>query len=795
MKLKYLITIAALVLLTITAYTQNLTQTIRGQVIDNQSKSTLPGVNIIVLESNPVIGAVSDLDGYFVVENVPIGRISIQATFVGYEPFIANNLELTSGKELILNFEMAEQVVKMYEVVIKASDDKIETNNEMTTVSARQFTIEESMRYAGARNDVSRMAQNFAGVRGANDAVNDIIIRGNSPVGLLWRLEGIDIPNPNHFGDFGSTGGPVSMLNNNVLANSDFLTGAFPAEYGNGISGVFDLKMRNGNYEKHEFLGQVGLNGFEIGAEGPINRAQKSSYLLNYRYSTLGIMSAVGINFGTGTAIPYYQDITVRANMPTKKAGTFSLFGIGGISQIDLISSNAEDTVDNLYNNDLDIYDRSKIGIIGITHQYLINNSSYTKFTIAASSIINNDIVDSISVETFEPVEFYRQNFTQNKVSANFFYKKKFNAKNNLQIGVRFDDYIVSVSDSIFQGIPGRYVTLTSFEGSTILLQPYVQYQYRATEKLTINSGVHFQYLTLNGSNSLEPRLGIKYQLNENNAISLGYGLHSMMAPIATFFKTAETTPGNYYTPNDSIDFVKAHHLVLGYDKQLSETMRIKAEVYYQHLYDVLIDKDSSSFSVLNAGSFTFGTPDRLTNSGTGRNYGAELTIEKFLDKGLYFLITGSLYKSEYIGSDDIERETAFSGNYVANVVGGKEFYLFTGKASPKNTKSIVLDTKFTLAGGQRYTPIDLEESILTNSTVYDWNNAFAEQFDDYMRWDIRLAFKINGKFASQEWAIDVQNVTNRQNPLYQRYNPAEGEINTVYQLGIFPVPQYRITF
>ncbi len=774
---------------------QSLSQSIRGQVLDNQSKSTLPGVNIIILDSNPLIGTTSDVNGYFVLDNVPIGRISIQATFIGYEPFIVNNLELTSGKELILNFEMTEQIVKMEEVVIKGKDDKSETNNDMTTVSARQFTIEESMRYAGARNDVSRMAQNFAGVRGANDAVNDIIIRGNSPVGLLWRLEGIDIPNPNHFGDFGSTGGPVSMLNNNVLANSDFLTGAFPAEYGNGISGVFDLKMRNGNYEKHEFLGQIGLNGFELGAEGPINRKQKSSYLINYRYSTLGIMSAVGINFGTGTAIPYYQDISMKVNMPTKKAGTFSVFAIGGISQIDLISSNAKDTVENLYNNDLDIYDRSKIGIIGLSHQFLINNSSYTRLTIAASTIINNDIVDSISVEDFQPVEFYRQNFTQNKISANFFYKKKFNAKNNLQVGIRFDEFLVNVSDSIFVGIPGHYTTLTSFDGNTFLFQPYAQYQYRATEKLTINSGLHLQYLALNGSIALEPRLGIKYQINNSNTISLGYGLHSMMAPIATYFSTVETTPGNYYTPNDSIGFVKAHHLVLGYDKQLSNTMRIKAEVYYQYLFDVLIDKDTSAFSVLNSGSFSFGVPDRLINKGTGKNYGAELTVEKFMDKGLYFLITGSLYKSEYVASDDIERETAFSGNYVANVVGGKEFDIFTGKASSKNTKSIVFDTKFTVAGGQRYTPINLEESILQNQTVYDFDKAFAEQFDDYLRWDIRLAFKLNGKFASQEFAIDIQNVTNRQNPLYQRYNPAEGEINTVYQLGIFPVPQYRITF
>ena len=774
---------------------QNLTQTIRGQVTDNQSKQNLPYVNIIVLNTTPTLGAVTDLDGYFEIKNVPIGRISIQATFIGYEPFIANNLELTSGKELILNFELQEQLIKLDEIVISADNEKMESINEMTTVSARQFSIEESQRFAGARNDVSRMAQNFAGVRGANDAVNDIIIRGNSPVGLLFRLEGMDIPNPNHFGDLGSSGGPVSLLNNNVLANSDFLTGAFPAEYGNAISGVFDLRMRNGNYNKHEFVGQVGLNGFEFGAEGPISKSSKSSYLLNYRYSTLGFMSALGINFGTGTAIPYYQDITTRFNFPTEKAGTFSVFAIGGVSQIDLISSNEEDTVDNLYNNDLDIYDRSKTGIAGISHQYLIDNSSYTKFTLAASYVMNSDLIDSISPETYDPVPYYSQNFTQTKIAGNFFYKKKFNTKHNLQIGVRFDEFLVDIIDSIYRSTIDRYITLTEYDGNTFLLQPYAQYQYRVSDKMSLNAGLHYQYLGLNGSSSLEPRAGIKYQINEKNALSFGYGLHSMMAPIATYFKTVEAGVGNYITPNDSIDFVKAHHIVLGYDLQLSPTIRMKTEVYYQHLYDVLIDKDSSSYSVLNTGSLTFGSPDYLKNSGTGRNYGAELTLEKFMDKGMYFLVTGSLYRSEYTGSDKIERESAFSGNYVTNFVGGKEFTLFPNRVGQKTKKSIVLDTKFTLAGGQRYTPIDLEESILAGETKYDWDNAYGDQFDDYMRLDLRTAFKMDGKFATQEWAIDIQNITSRQNPLYQRFNPIEGQIDTVYQLGFFLVPQYRITF
>lgn len=792
---KQIIFLFAALFVSITTQAQQLTQTIRGQVIDNASKATLPGVNILVLDSNPLLVTATDLDGYYSIENVPIGRVSIKATFIGYETFMANNVELNSGKELIINFEMQEQLVEMDVVEIKAADEKNTALNDMTTVSARQFSIEESQRFAGARNDVSRMAQNFAGVRGANDAVNDIIIRGNSPVGVLFRLEGIDIPNPNHFGDFGSTGGPVSMLNNNVLANSDFLTGAFPAEYGNAISGVFDLKMRNGNYEHHEFLGQMGLNGFELGAEGPINKKNKSSYLINYRYSTLGLMAALGINFGTGTALPYYQDITGHVNLPTKKLGTFSMFAVGGVSQIDLISSDETDTVDNLYNNDLDIYDRSKIGVIGFGHQYLINNSSYTKFSIAASSIINRDIVDSISTDTFDPVPFYSQNFTQNKISASFFYKKKFNAKHNIQIGVRWDEFLVNIVDSIYRETLDRYVTLTEYNGDTYLFQPYIQYQFRITEHVTFNSGLHYQYLGLNGSNIIEPRTGIKYQLNDRHALSLGYGLHSMMAPIATYFKTVEDDFGNNFTPNENIDFVKAHHFVLGYDLQITNNMRLKSEVYYQYLFDVLVDKDSSSFSSLNAGSFTFGSPDYLTNAGTGSNYGAELTLEQFLNKGVYFLFTASLYQSDYIGSDGIERQSAFSGNYVTNFVGGKEIYLFNSRVGQKTKKSIVLDTKFTLAGGQRYTPIDLEQSIIKHETVYDFKNAYAEQFDDYMRLDLRTAFKMDGKYTTQEWAIDIQNITNRKNPLYQRFNPIDGEINTVYQLGFFLVPQYRITF
>jgi hypothetical protein len=320
------------------------TATIRGTIIDRVSRTTLPGANIVLLNTNPFTGTSSNAEGKFRLENVNVGRVSLKVSFIGYKDVYLNNLTLNTGKELVLEIEMDENVITQKTVEIIANVDKSNTINKMTTVSARSFTVEETGRYAGSRNDVARMASNYAGIVGSNDARNDIIIRGNTPSGLLWRLEGVDIPNPNHWGALSATGGPVCILNNNVLSNSDFLTAAFPAEYGNAISGVFDLKMRNGNNEKHEFLGQIGFNGFELGAEGPINKKNGSSYLINARYSTLEAMEKLGADFGTGSGIPKYKDFSMKLNFPKTKLGSFSVFALGGISDIEMWDSR-KDTI------------------------------------------------------------------------------------------------------------------------------------------------------------------------------------------------------------------------------------------------------------------------------------------------------------------------------------------------------------------------------------------------------------------------------------------------------------------
>ncbi|MBN2175498.1 MAG: TonB-dependent receptor, partial [Bacteroidales bacterium] len=762
MKKSYLILIIQC--LTILTFAQKeITQTIRGTVSDKITLVTLPGANVVLLGSNPLIGVSTDADGRFRLENVPIGRVDIKISYIGYQDIILSGLNLQSGKELVLDLKMEEMAVMTDEVIISAEQDKSTAINDMATVSARSFTVEESERYAGSRNDVARMASNFAGVRGTDDSRNDIIIRGNSPSGLLWRLEGVDIPNPNHYGATESTGGPVSILNNNQLANSDFLTGAFPAEYGNAVSGVFDLKMRNGNDEKHEFLGQIGFNGFEMGAEGPISKKNGSSYLINYRYSTLEFFDLLGIEFGTGTTIPKYQDLSFKVNLPKTKAGSFSVFGIGGLSDVSFLDSEKDttDTKLDFYGGEgYDLINGSDLAVIGVSHMILINNNTYTKLTLAGTYHDFHTLIDSITPDDFRILPYFRNSHREQKLFANFFLNKKINSQHTLKTGFTLSRLFYDFIDSVYNDDFNRFDIITDFDGKTYLFQPYFEWQYKITNDLTLNSGLHYQEFFYNNSWSVEPRAGIKWKFQPNQTLNLGYGYHSQLAPITVYFNQTRLTDGSYYKPNTNLDMTHSQHIVMGYDWNLNENLRLKSEIYYQFITNAGVDGNGqNSYSILNQGAnFYVWTPDTLSNEGTGQNYGLELTLEKFLSNGLYYLVTTSLYDSKYKGSDGIERNTAFNGNFVLNGLIGKEWELGNNPEKKKKKQyTFLFDLKATYAGGQRYTPINVIQTGPNDFVAdYDEANAYSQQFKDYFRTDLRIALRENTKKISMEFAIDA---------------------------------------
>ncbi len=774
---------------------QSITQSIRGTVKDKISKAPIIGATVMLTDRTK--GTKVDVNGEFELEEVPIGRISLIITSVGYRPITLNNLELNATNQLIVNIEMEDRVTTTKRVVIRSKKDKSKTINEMVSVSGRTFSVEETQRYAGSKNDIARMAQSFAGVQGSNDGRNDIVVRGNSPVGVLYRLEGMDIPNPNHFAAAGTTGGPISMINNNVLANSDFLTSAFPAQYMNATSGIFDLNLRSGNNRRHEFLGQIGFNGVEMNAEGPLSKKGRSSYIVGYRYSTLAVFNALGVNFGTGTAVPKYQDGSFKLKFSDKKGST-TIFGIGGISNVKLWDS--ENEGESLFGGSGEDFNyRTNTGMIGMSRSYLISKKSYSKTTLTIRANSTKTILDTFTTSALvDKAPFYRDNSYEGAVSLHSFYQTKFSPKLNLRIGGYADRNFFKLTDSIFVAEKDSFINLTNYKGALYTLKPYAQLQYKHSEKLSTVIGISSIYFPYNNAISIEPRVGITYAPTPKNSFAFGYGLHSRIPPFRSYFMEAEVAPNDFRRTNDQLGFSKAHHFVLAYDRSINQYTRIKIETYYQHLFSVPVSQNISTYSLLNQGAeFGVQLEDSMVNKGSGTNYGIELTFEHFLNKGFYYLVTGSLYKSTFEPSNGITYPTAFDGRYAANLLGGKEFFLKErlDKKGKAKQFSLTLDFKSLVNGGLRYTPIDLDASRLAGEAVFDNTQAFSKRHDPYFRIDFRIGFKMQSKKITHEWAFDVQNVTNRKNIFAIRFDENDLSLKKSYQTGLLPVFQYRIRF
>ncbi len=772
----------------------NLFQTIKGRVIEKETNYPLPGASIILMDSNPIAGTTTNSEGYFRLEKVPIGRQSIKLTFIGFKDVIIPNMIINSGKETILNISMEENIVSMKEVVISAERNKTSPLNKMAIASTRVFTVEETEKYAGSRGDVARMAMNYAGVSGANDQRNDIIIRGNNPTGLLWKLEGIDIGNPNHFAQQGTTGGPVGMLNNNNLRNSEFYTSAFPAEYGDAVSGVFDLKLKSGNKDKFEFLGQIGFNGFEFGVEGPISKKARSSFIANYRYSTLGIMDKLGINVGTGSGIPFYQDGTYHIHLPVKN-GSISMFGVMGTSHISIPS---DDNEDNIYTPgvDMDLYNGSDYAFNGFVLAKVHNKKTYSRHSISFLYQRGWTKIDTLSANQ-TPYRVFEENSISHHLTYQFTLNHKINSRYSTKMGFAVDRIGFDLNSEYFDTDEQERKGLTDIKKNLInghfKIRAFNQWQIKFCEQFRMVPGVHLLYFDLTNELSVEPRIGMEWSISPKHKVNFAYGLHAQTQnPSTHFFETRLNTGGIELT-NRNLGFSKAHHFVLGHDWSIAENTRIKAEVYYQALYNIPVTEEAGSFSLLNTGAnWGVAVRDSLLNSGTGRNYGFEFTLEKFYHKGLYYLFTLSLFKSEYKASDGIRRNTAFNGNYVVNALIGKEFKL--------NERSVLfIDLKATLAGGNRYTPIDIEKTRAKSSsffnTEYIEELAYSKQFPNYLKADIKFGYRVNSKKITQEWMIYVENISNHNNVLMQVYDGSIDNTKFIYQLGIFPMMQYRIYF
>lgn len=766
---------------------QTLSQTVRGTVVDKISQTPIPGAVIMLLNANPVNATTTDEHGKFKLSNVPVGKQSFKITFMGYKASGLNDITVNSGKELVLNIGLEEEITEINEVEITAKVDKTKALNDMSAVSTRAFSVEETQKFAAAVNDPARMAIGFAGVVSGGDGNNIISIRGNSPNGLLWRMEGVEIPNPNHFSNVGSSGGGISILSAQLLNNSDFSTGAFASEYGNALSGVFDLKLRKGNNQKREYTIQAGLLGIDLAAEGPFEKGYDGSYLINYRYSTLSILSNIGVSIGPG--VTNFQDLSFNISLPTKRFGTFGAFGFGGLSDQSMTPKK-----DSLLWKDDEFYRyssrfHSNTGAVGLTNTKLFANQSYLKTALVFSGNDNGDVESRLQNDYKTLNKEYEQGYKQTKITLSTTYTQKLNARSSIRTGLILNELgynLVQRSNNDTTVL----VEKLNVKGSTETAQGFFQWTYKVKPKLTTNVGMHYFHLLLNNANSVEPRASVKYDLNTRNNLSLGYGLHSQLQPIGVYFAKRQQADGGTISPNKNLGLSKAHHMVLGYDHIFNEFTHVKTELYYQHLFNIPVSGDkTSTYSMLNAVE-GYNT-DALVNKGIGRNMGAELTYERFLHKNFYYLLSASLYDSKYEAPNGHWYNTRFNTNYAVTFTAGKEWSL---KNREKN-RVVGFNFKSMYVGGFRYTPIDLPASIAAGETRVQNDKTFQNQNPDYYRLDVRISLKRNYKHVTSTVALDIQNTTNHKNVGGQYFDQKTGSVKYYYQAPLIPILSYRLEF
>lgn len=756
-------------------------QTIRGEVVDRTAQIPLPGANVILLDSEPLLGASTDVEGWFVLNSVPLGRHDIKVSFLGYETVVLPQVLVTSGKEILLRIELREQLLESAEVVVTAGVRKDEALNDLAFVSARTFSVEETRRYAGGLDDPARMASAFAGITtGGNIQENALIIRGNAPKGVLWRLEGVEIPNPSHFAGLSvAGGGGLTLFSSQLLANSDFFTGAFPAEYGNALAGVFDMNFRSGNRGSREHTIQAGVIGLEIASEGPFKLGSPSTYLFNYRYSTLGLILPLLPTEDVAT----YQDLSFKLSFPTRTMGRFDVWGIGGIdgqsgSATDDSTKWEYETWDRV-DSDLSL----AVGAAGVSHDLILGQRSHlhTSFaaTINRTRLNNRRLGDDLLLRDHLSI---RNKDT--RVVLGMYLSQSLGPRHTNRTGISLQQLIFDVNLQAATRNDEPLVPVARASGSSTLLQLYSQSKFRLATQLSVDAGVHVQHFALTTHTSIEPRTGLRWEFVTGQTLSLGYGLHSQIEDLRIYFisgadKTVEPRLNWDLAP------ARAHHLVLGYDRTLGADKRLRVEAYYQSLFDVPVIADSS-YSLINfEQDFEFN--EALVNAGAGRNYGVEVTLERFLQRGYYYLATGSVFRSRYRGGDGVWRDSRFDRGYAFNTLFGKEW-------SVGDDDILGLNGRLNLMGGKRRSPLDLPASVSAEDVLYDERQAFRDRDPDFFILDITVTYRRNHSKYSEVWALQVKNVLGAKN-VFPDYNYAKKTVVDVEEGFPLPVLSYKVEF
>jgi hypothetical protein len=810
--IKFISTVLIFVVFTTLSFSQPLKQTVRGTILDTDNKLPLIGATVIIVGTDPLIGTTTDVNGKFRLENISLGRIAVRISYLGYEAKTVSDIVVNSGKEVVLDLSMQEAVTIMKEVVVSAYKKKGEAINEMAQLSTLPITLEETKRFTGGMDDPARVVSSFAGVASTPDGSSDIIVRGNSPKYMQWRLDGAEISSPYHMDDQNASFGALTALNNNLLATSDFYTGAFSSEYGDVISSVYDVKLRSGNNEKFEATGGLGFMGTELTLEGPFKKGYAGSYLINYRYSTISLIKDLGLVDVDGGV--NYQDAAFKVVLPSKKAGVFSFYGLGGLSGVSMenMGPTGLETPGRPKTSALtskDFYKANYLANLGINHTYSINKNSFFKTSLNYSGTgINDDLYERDTIKTYnaggelmDNIISPRTHIIKNRIVNSAFrgaitYNNKINSKNKIQTGIKYTLFNYDYNQNMYSNEEASLLNINDFKINVSTLNNFISWKHSLNENINIVAGLHNMNVLGINKSTLEPRLSINWKINNINSVHAGYGMHSTTEKIQNYYTKISQGDGTFFQPNKNLGLLKAHHFVLGYEKRFTEYLVGKIETYYQYLYNLPVENnDSSNYATINEGiDYKY---VKLVNKGRGKNYGVEISLERFFDKNFYFLINGSVFDSKYKTLEGVWRNTRYNNNYIVNVLFGKEFR----NLGKKQNQILALNTKVFFEGGERYIPLlrDSQGNVSVdpaNNNYFDYSKAYENKLDNICMLNMSVSYKFNRPGATHEIFLDLMNLTNSKGRIAEYYDESKpGKVGYSTQFGFFPNLMYRIYF
>lgn len=755
------------------------TQVVRGLVTDAVTGLPLPGATIRLMNNADTLGTATSTDGTFRLEEVPVGRYLLQVSYVGYETLRQAETTVEAGKERVLNLALRESPAALQEVVVKAT-----VPNFPGTLDGYLITVEEQFRFPATYYDPARLAMVFPSVVGLHDGTNLLSVRGNSPTTLRWRLEGLDIVNPNHTANAGTfsdrptaAGGGVNILSAQLLDNSRFLPGNFPAGIGDALGGLLDMHLRKGNNENTEWTVQAGFIGLEAAAEGPFGKQKgpnAASWLANYRYSFTGLLTAMGTDFGDEETA--FQDLSFHFSFPSAKWGTFSLFGVGGLSETRFRSplDSAEITEDKQrFNIDFE----SEMGVLGGTHTVALGRKSSLRTAMAWSALEHRRLEDLIAAPA--SAQYLQKDVRQeSKFSLRTTLSHKLALRHTLVAGLAA---VKNTGELRSELLKGPDYSFASGNVDAWLLQPFAEWDGALGKNIQLVAGLHVLHFTEGkGQTSLEPRLKAVYYAGPSDRIRFAYGLHSQQQVLPVYLNDAQ----------GDVPLLKAHQFSLAWRRQWSDALSFQLELSLQDLFDVPVAvSESNPFSVLNITDEWEVGKQKLAFDGSGRNYSLELTLQRYMNEDYYFLLAGSLMRSRYTASDGIERPTRFDSRHTLNLTAGKEFK--KEKGDKLRTRGVNLRANW--LGGMPETPVDVAASQASGTTVYDASRTNTQRLPDYFRLDLRLYVSSSHERRRSLWSLDIQNLTNRQNVQYHYYDAVQDKTAIKYQLGLIPILSWRM--